>query len=64
MTLLTRAPADAAASAVRPPTAAELAARIQVPRQLPVRYLSLVSAVNALGLLRFDVADMSSTLAS
>jgi hypothetical protein len=38
MALLTRAPADAPASAPGPPTAAELAARIQVPRRLPVRY--------------------------
>jgi len=38
MTRLTAAPAGASASAAGPPTAAELAARIQVPRQLPVRY--------------------------
>lgn len=38
MTRLTAAPADASASVVDPPTAAELAARIQVPRRLPIRY--------------------------
>jgi hypothetical protein len=37
MTLLTGAPVDAAASAAGPPTAAELAARIEIPRRLPVR---------------------------
>jgi hypothetical protein len=53
--------AGAAESA--PASAADLAARIPVPQRLPERDLSVVRAVNALRLLGFDVADMSSTLA-
>jgi hypothetical protein len=44
-------------------TAAELAARIQIPRRLPPRYLSVVRAVNTIWLLGFGVAGMSSTRA-
>jgi hypothetical protein len=38
MTLLTGAPVDATTSTAGPPTAAELAARIEIPRRLPIRY--------------------------
>jgi len=41
------------------PSAARLAARIQIPRRLPPRYLSVVGAVNGLRLLGFVVLDMS-----
>ena len=53
-------PPPAAAEAV---SAAALAARIPVPVRLPVRQLSVVRAVNAIWLLGFGVAGMSSTRA-
>jgi len=63
MTELVLTPADASAPAQGATTAAGLAARIEVPRQLPPRHLSVVRAVNAIWLLGFGVAGMSSTRA-
>ena len=55
--------AETVAREQQPASAAELAGRIPVPVQLPVRHLSAAQAVNAIRLLGFDVAGMSSTRA-